>query len=223
MLQVFCAHTTLHVEIWCVWMHECLLLRTASSGDSRISVVPLVVKGASVAGERGGERGEREGERERGNRGRERGRERGEREGGERGGRERGEREGGERGGREGGGGGGGGGGGREGGRRDGVNLAKTYGGPLVQFSRFASSSSFRLFPAFFFCFFFFFFFFFCFHFLPQLFSTFSPSFLSRPRFRGAPSIIWINYAHALYSGRRGSDVEESPYGTGESVLTRGQ
>ena len=108
------------------------------------------------------------------------------------------------------------------------INLSTGYyGGPLVQFSRFAprpiSSSSFRLFPAFFFVFFFFFFFFFCFHFLPQLFSTFSPSFLSRPRFRGAPSIIWINYAHALYSGRRGSDVEESPYGTGESVLTRGQ
>ena len=93
------------------------------------------------------------------------------------------------------------------------------YGGPLVQFSRFAprpiSSSSFRLFspassllplspPAFTFSPSFF-------HFLPQLFSlsppaffklffTFSPSFLSRPRFRGAPSIIWINYAHALES-----------------------
>ena len=35
------------------------------------------------------------------------------------------------------------------------------------------------------------------FHSLPQLFFTFSPS---RPRFRGAPSIIWINYAHALES-----------------------
>ena len=54
------------------------------------------------------------------------------------------------------------------------------------------------------------------FHFLPQLFSlspqlffTFSPS---RPRFRGAPSIIWINYAHALESAiDNRSDALASP------------
>ena len=49
------------------------------------------------------------------------------------------------------------------------------------------------------------------FHSLPQLFFTFSPS---RPRFRGAPSIIWINYAHALESAidnRQISDALASP------------
>ena len=90
-----------------------------------------------------------------------------------------------------------------------------------MQFSRFAprpiSSSSFRLFspassllplsPLAFFTFSPSFF-----HSLPQLFSLSPPAFfhflpqlfLSRPRFRGAPSIIWINYAHALYSGVKG-------------------
>ena len=56
------------------------------------------------------------------------------------------------------------------------------------------------------------------FHSLPQLFSLSPPAFFtfspSRPRFRGAPSIIWINYAHALESAidnRQISDALASP------------
>ena len=111
---------------------------------------------------------------------------------------------------------------------------AEIYGGPLVQFSRFAPRpisssaffSSFQLASTFSPSFFHFLpqlfsisppaFFTFSpsfFHSLPQLFFTFSPSFLSRPRFRGAPSIIRINYAHALESANHHqiSDALASP------------
>ena len=90
------------------------------------------------------------------------------------------------------------------------------------------------------------------FHSLPQLFFTFSPSFfhflpqlfsLSPPAFFHFLPQLFVSSAlqgspvHnldklracAIFRGERtrdcsrGSDVEESPYGTGESVLTRGQ